>query len=238
MGTELFQEQESLHIDREGVKAQNEIALCEESAAEDRLYTSSETRWIIACLMIQRAITKKEEIQIFLARNPDETGSDDWVAIEDHLTPEDWSLLVEISTILEPIHKVVMQTQRWASDGNPGSLWVTLAGSKYLLENMEGWHTFFESAPEPDLMVTSPGSQQSSPRSPPTSHALPTPDHAGDLGRDYGAYFEAFDEVSRQVFRSSFLSAWNRLDDLTVQRSMFSPSDISSSELPKSSGRT
>lgn len=198
-------------------KRKDEIALCEQSAAEDRLYTSSETRWIIAYLIIQRAITKKEEIQIFLAHNPDKTGSDDWIAIGDRLTPEDWSLLVEISTILRRIHEVAMRTQRWASDGTPGSLWMTLAGSKYLLKTMEGWHTFLDSAPEPDLAVTSPASQRSSPESPPPIYRLPTHRHAGDLSRDYGACFEAIDEVSRHVFQSSFLSAWNKLNDFYLK---------------------
>ncbi|KAF6811298.1 transposase-like protein, partial [Colletotrichum musicola] len=105
------------------------IRLSEESTVELELIQNNDTRWNSTYLMIERALRKHAEIQIFL---------------EHYLTNEDWIFLTEIKEILEPLYRQTLRTQGWAKEGHHGALWEILTGVEYLMEGLEDWKTFFD----------------------------------------------------------------------------------------------
>jgi hypothetical protein len=59
------------------------------------------------------------------------------VPFQDHLSPQDWLLLVEIQSLLKPLYEITMRCQGWAKEGCYGALWEVMVGMEYLLNFFE-----------------------------------------------------------------------------------------------------
>lgn len=95
---------------------------------------NNKTRWNSTFLIIQRAIRKQEQINHFIAyletkaAEPQQQMPD-----PDHLSPQDWLLLTEIQSLLEPLYEITMRCQGWAKEGCYDALWEVMIGMEYLL---------------------------------------------------------------------------------------------------------
>ncbi|KAF6804546.1 transposase-like protein [Colletotrichum musicola] len=70
--------------------------------------------------MIDRALKKQTEIQTFLARNVDEVNPHRCIPIEDHLTIEDWRLLIELKHAFFGDPEIPAQSQSRKSNRRKG----------------------------------------------------------------------------------------------------------------------
>lgn len=88
--------------------------------------------------MIQRAIRKREQIDLFIAYLESKSAEPrQRVPVQDHLTPQDWLLLAEIQSLLKPLYEITMRCQGWAKEGHHGALWEVMIGMEYLLHFYE-----------------------------------------------------------------------------------------------------
>jgi hypothetical protein len=55
------------------------------------------------------------------------------VPVQDQLSPQDWTLLAEIQSLLKPLYEIPMRCQGWAKKGRRGALWEVMIGMEYLL---------------------------------------------------------------------------------------------------------
>ncbi|KDN71161.1 hypothetical protein CSUB01_11684, partial [Colletotrichum sublineola] len=72
----------------------SDYCLFTRSSSELQLILNNDTRWNSTYLMIERAVKKRHKIQAYLSGLNDEEGSLQ-IPISDHLTDEDWLVLVE-----------------------------------------------------------------------------------------------------------------------------------------------
>ena len=95
------------------------VSFEEDRAAIDlELMQNNETRWNSTFLMIQRAIRKREQIDHFITYLDTKAAEPrQRVPVQDHLSPQDWLLLVEIQSLLKPLYEITMRCQGWAKEG-------------------------------------------------------------------------------------------------------------------------
>jgi hypothetical protein len=94
------------------------------------------TRWNSTYLMINRALTKQQEIDAFiqvLDVRKGETGFPQ----EDRLSSEDWLVLAETAHILKPIYDHTMRFQSRAKEGHHGAIWEVLPSMEMILHHLE-----------------------------------------------------------------------------------------------------
>jgi hypothetical protein len=72
--------------------------------ADFMLVQDNVTRWNSTYLMIDRALKKQSEIDIFCDRWAAQTDENRRLPREDRLTPEDWRILTEMHAILKPFY--------------------------------------------------------------------------------------------------------------------------------------
>ncbi|RKK08113.1 hypothetical protein BFJ67_g18280, partial [Fusarium oxysporum f. sp. cepae] len=91
----------------------------EDRAAIDlELMQNNETRWNSTFMMIQRAIRKREQIDHFITYLDTKAAEPrQRVPVQDHLSQQDWLLLVEIQSLLKPLYEITMRCQGWAKEG-------------------------------------------------------------------------------------------------------------------------
>jgi hypothetical protein len=126
----------------EEVEAQT-FTIFEESSRELVLTLNNETRWNSTYLMIQRALQKREQLSHYLFDSTTTVEASQRLAPEDSLTPEDWRVLIELMTVLEPLYHQTMRTQGRARGDGHGRLWEVMAGIEYLLDRLEDFHRLF-----------------------------------------------------------------------------------------------
>jgi hypothetical protein len=87
-------------------------------------------------MMIDRAITKKESLDAFIANSIYETEKYKIVPIKDRPTTEDWHVLVETHSILKPFNTHTKRLQSRASDETHGAIWEAYPSIEYLLRHI------------------------------------------------------------------------------------------------------
>lgn len=97
--------------------------------------------------MIDRALKKRRDLQNYLDSLDAGSDSSGRLPAADILTSEDWKVLLEIRTILEPLYKLTMKTQGWGVTNGHGRLWSVLASMEYLLEHLETWKMRYQEQP-------------------------------------------------------------------------------------------
>jgi len=86
--------------------------------------------------MIDRAMKKKEDIQIFVLRSSLEKERYKQVDAEDHLTTEDWRVLAEVLSHLKPFHEMTIRLQSRAKEAHHGTIWEGLPCMEFLLDKI------------------------------------------------------------------------------------------------------
>jgi hypothetical protein len=79
-------------------------------------------RWNSTYLMIDRAIQKQDKLSSFILRLNLEPDPSRRLPAADILTSDDWKVLIEIRTILEPLYRMTMKTQGWGLGSKQGWL--------------------------------------------------------------------------------------------------------------------
>jgi hypothetical protein len=205
-------------------EANSGYSLAEESTAELELVLNNETRWNSTYLMIERALKKQGDIEIFLIRNSYEQDPGKRIPAEDVLTPEDWLLLVELRDILEPIYRQTMRTQ---GRGKRGHLWEVLTGVEFLLERLEEWKAFFDDPDEADVpqsqaLLPTPRQRSARSRTRRSSlsylpSALPEHSRPEYVESRRQQRFEGLATDSRRYFRLSVLNGWKKLNEYYIK---------------------
>ena len=181
------------------------------------------TRWNSTLDMITRALAKREELEMFVARLDCEPDRSKRVPLEDHLTNNDWLILAETAEILKPIRSLTIRLESRAVQATHGALWEAVPAIELLLEDLEKMKIQYqEYSPLPDQHLLEPNlrnqpsadqqvadeppahstrlRRQIPPRPPlpPTSHipAIQGPE----------------DDASRRHIRIAINNAWDKLD--------------------------
>ena len=93
-----------------------------EEYAKLMLIQDNSTRWNSVYMMIDRAIKKQADIQVFVLQSTMEKEKYKRVDVEDHLTTEDWRVLTEVLSHLKPFYDMTMRLQSRAKEGHHGTL--------------------------------------------------------------------------------------------------------------------
>jgi hypothetical protein len=111
------------------------------------LLQDNATRWNSTYLMIDRALRKQPEIDVFCDRWTAQTDENRRLRREDRLTPEDWRILTETHAALKPFY---LQTQRFQSRAiaaTHGSLWEAFPAVEFILNSIEEQKRLYEHEP-------------------------------------------------------------------------------------------
>lgn len=120
----------------------SDYCLFNRSSSELQLILNNDTRWNSTYLMIERAVEKRHEIRAYLSGlNDDEESLQ--IPISDHLTDEDWLVLVEVKSLLEPLFFQTKRTEGWGKGDGHGRLWEVITGMEYILEHLEEWKNYY-----------------------------------------------------------------------------------------------
>lgn len=93
--------------------------------------------------MIQRAIKLRNEVDLFVCRHQQPAkkkrdGTAEEVSLkQDTLTPEDWSVLTELLSLLKPFQTLTVRMEGSASKGERGALFEVMPSIMILLEHLE-----------------------------------------------------------------------------------------------------
>lgn len=82
--------------------------------------------------MISRALAKREELEMFVARMDCEADRSRRVPVEDHLTNNDWLILAETAEILKPFRSLTVRLESRAVQATHGALWEALPAIELL----------------------------------------------------------------------------------------------------------
>ncbi|KAI8416773.1 hypothetical protein FOFC_03106 [Fusarium oxysporum] len=192
----------------------------EERAAIDlELMQNNETRWNSTFLMIQRAIRKREHIDHFIAYLETKTSEPrQRVPVQDQLSPQDWLLLAEIQSLLEPLHEITMRCQGWAKEGRHGALWEVMIGMEYLLNFFEEQNLIFSS---PDSGISELRNFRVSATKRSSTQRIEQgrgrekhlPQHAREEYTDVVLQDENLDDDHRRCVQISIKNCWSKLDE-------------------------
>lgn len=100
------------------------------------LIQDNSTRWNSVYSMIDRAMKKQSDVQIFVIQSGMEKERYKRIDVEDHLTAEDWRVLTEVLNHLKPFYEMTLRLQSRAKEGHHGSLWEGLPAMEYLLDKV------------------------------------------------------------------------------------------------------
>ena len=67
------------------------------------------TRWNSVYSIIDRAMKKQSDIQIFVIQSGMEKERYKRIDVEDHLTPEDWRVFTEVLNHLKPFYEMTLR---------------------------------------------------------------------------------------------------------------------------------
>lgn len=100
------------------------------------LIQDNATRWNSAYSMIERAMKKQQEIQLFVMQSQIEKEAYKRIDAEDILYPEDWRILTEVLRHLKPFNTLTKRLQSRAPDAHHGALWEALPSMEMLLNGV------------------------------------------------------------------------------------------------------
>ena len=112
------------------------MAASEDEFAKLMLIQDNSTRWNSVYNMINRAMKKQADIQVFVLLSANEKEKYKRVDLEDHLTTEDWRVLTEVLTHLKPFNDMTLYLQSRAKEGHHGTLWEGLPAMEFLLDRV------------------------------------------------------------------------------------------------------
>jgi hAT family C-terminal dimerisation region len=112
------------------------LAVTGEEYAKLMLIQDNSTRWNSVYSMIDRAMKKQSDVQIFVIQSGMEKERYKRIDVEDHLTAEDWRVLTEVLNHLKPFYEMTLRLQSRAKEGHHGSLWEGLPAMEYLLDKV------------------------------------------------------------------------------------------------------
>lgn len=100
------------------------------------LIQDNATRWNSVYSMIDRAMKKRGDIQLFVAQSQYEKEAYKRVDLDDQLSTEDWQILTEVLRHLKPFHALAVRMQSHAVDAHHGTLWEALPAIELLLKHV------------------------------------------------------------------------------------------------------
>jgi hypothetical protein len=112
------------------------LAASHEEYAKLMLIQDNSTRWNSVYMMIDRAMKKQADVQVFVLQSTMEKEKYKRVDVEDHLTTEDWRVLTEVLSHLKPFHDMTLRLQSRAKEGHHGTLWEGLPAMEFLLDKV------------------------------------------------------------------------------------------------------
>lgn len=112
--------------------------------------------------MVQRALVKRSQITGYILNNITLPKPEDRIPIEDHLTEEDWHLLIKMKEVLKPLYHQTKQCEGWGKKAADSQLWEVMSGLLYLIDRLEAWKRLFDKPTNDDIDLTA--SQLSSSR--------------------------------------------------------------------------
>ncbi|KAF6799574.1 transposase-like protein [Colletotrichum musicola] len=92
--------------------------------------------------MIERVVEKKYEIRAYLLDLNDKEASLQ-IPTADHLMDEDWLVLVEVKSLLEPLFFQTKRIEGWDKGDGHGRLWEVITGMEYIFEHLEEWKNYY-----------------------------------------------------------------------------------------------
>jgi hypothetical protein len=113
-----------------------ELAEAGDDFAELRLVQDNATRWNSAYSMINRALKKRANVERFIEASIYEINKNKIVPLEDRLTNENWLILEETNSILEPFYLQTLRLQSKREDGIHGSAWEAYLSCEFLLKHI------------------------------------------------------------------------------------------------------
>ncbi|KAF4476180.1 putative AC transposase [Colletotrichum fructicola Nara gc5] len=131
------------------VDAGSDFELFAQGSKESHLLLNNETRWNSTYLMIHRALQKRAEIETYVNWVQEQDVATRRIPDDDLLSSEDWKVLVEIRSILEPLYLQTKRTEGWGKGDGHGRLWEVMTGMEYLLEHLEEWKSLYNSILHP-----------------------------------------------------------------------------------------
>ena len=182
------------------------------------------TRWNSTLDMIIRALAKREELEMFVARTDCEADRSKRVPMEDHLTNNDWLILAETAEILKPFRSLTIRLESRAVQATHGALWEALPAIELLLEHLENMKIQYQeytpvaghppadqaprSQPPPDQQAADePPAHSTRRRRQIPSHQLPS-----QASPPVPAIQGPEDDASRRQIRVAINHAWDKLD--------------------------
>jgi hypothetical protein len=182
---------------------------------------NNDTRWNSTYNMINRALKKRREIDSFITRLDDETEASKRIPLEDHLSNNDWLILVKTAALLKPFYTITMRLQGHAGDATHGAIWEVLPATELLLSGLEAAKLTYrdptvldneetiEIAPipiDPEILPPAHSTRRrrrqpqppTSPQQPP-QHQQPQPN-------------ENLSDATRKHLRTAINNAWEKLD--------------------------
>jgi hypothetical protein len=100
------------------------------------LIRDNDTRWNSCYMMIERALKKRREIELFTSRS-ERLPPKKRVPVEDQLTEEDWNVLTEAFRVLQPFYYLTKRSEGRAKTGSHGGLWEALTSLDFLINGLE-----------------------------------------------------------------------------------------------------
>jgi hypothetical protein len=115
------------------------------------LIRDNDTRWNSCYIIIERALKKRREIELFTSRS-ERLPPKKRIPVENQLTEENWAFLAQSLRILQPFYYLTKRSESRAKKGSHGALWEALTSLDYLIKGLEmEW-----SSMTPDASITLP----------------------------------------------------------------------------------
>jgi hypothetical protein len=112
------------------------LAITGEEYAKLMLIQNNSTRWNSVYSMIDRAMKKQSDIQIFVIQSGMEKERYKRIDVKDYLTPKNWRVLTEVLNHLKPFYEMTLRLQSKTKEGHHGTLWEGLPAMEYFLDKV------------------------------------------------------------------------------------------------------
>lgn len=174
--------------------------------------------------MIIRALAKREELEMFVARLDYEPDRSKRVPLEDHLTSNDWLILAETAEILKPFRSLTIRLESRAVQATHGALWEALPAIELLLEHLEKMKVHYQEytplagqpSADPKPRSQPPSDQQAADEPPAHSmrrrRQIPSHQPLPQAFPPVPAIQGPEDDASRRHIRVAINNAWDKLD--------------------------
>lgn len=102
-----------------------------------KLLKDNKTRWNGTYLMGKRGINLRDHILVFLTHNKDSQPVSQHLSLNNHITSEDWRVIIETVTLLKPFYNQTKRLQSRASNAFHGALWEAYPSIRLLIQHLK-----------------------------------------------------------------------------------------------------